>query len=170
MSDQRIHLLIESEYDSFNCGIYFPHLTIQEGLLIDPLDKRELKGLEALVQSLVKGDRYIAKDFETKFGQTCLTCNHHRSEYIMKEDWICHDCKKYNKKAKNIHYEGHPDHFDSKLKVTFGSGTYHFDCAEIKELCPDDCNNCSKKQNQIIEPLTPIKQLCDELGIEVAFQ
>jgi ribosomal protein L37AE/L43A len=147
MSDQRIHLLLQydEKYEDYDNKLIFPN---GKELFLIGID-----ALEALVRSLVKGDQYIASEFETKFGKNCLSCKNRRSEYVMTKDWICHSCKKYKM------HESLPNHYDTKLKVTFGAGTWS----------KKPIGGTFKIEKEIIEPLQRIHSLCIELGVEIFY-
>jgi hypothetical protein len=161
MSDQRIHLLLQydEKYEDYDNKLIFPN---GKELFLIGID-----ALEALVRSLVKGDQYIASEFETKFGKNCLSCKNRRSEYVMTKDWICHSCKKYKM------HESLPNHYDTKLKVTFGAGTYIDSCSKAgAECCIHDCDQCDRNGEckDLIEPLQPIEQVCKELGVQIDYE
>jgi hypothetical protein len=128
--------------------------------LIDPVEKRELKGIEALVRSLARQD-------------SCFCIHYHQNRnieecdlqlpYFVEEEEPCLDRGCGEKQFK----------YDSKLKVTFGSGTWTKSCSEVaSEGCIHNCEKCvyNGEIKDIIEPLRKIEQLCHELGVQCYYE
>lgn len=154
MSDQRTHLLFQydDKYDGWDNKLIFPN---GKELFIIGID-----ALETLVQSLVKGNS------EFYYHYHCRECDFDHED-LKGRIFNCPFCLqpissyKTDKRTK-----------DSKLKVTFGSGTWvevktiqHVDFKKgtIRLETPDD-------HHQIIDPLQPIAQLCRELGVEKSYE
>jgi hypothetical protein len=162
-ADPRISLSFEYLDEQFMCGIYFPNLKPRECLLME-FDKEELKGIEALVRSLA--------DLPVRYKK-CPFCDdtwplemiENRDKYLDSD--TCYKVKDHP----TFKWSDQPVIIEknSKLKVTFGAGTWTKSCSEVaSEGCIHNCEKCvyNGEIKDIIESLRKIEQLCHELGVQ----
>lgn len=168
MNDARIHLLLQydDKYSDWDNKLIFPN---GKELFLIGID-----ALEALVRSLVGHGGGVNK-IEHYYCAICNTKLHwnetrHETQHCPQCGQFYYRIHLYDGKLINyITKIEEQQYWDNKLKVTFGSGTWIKDCKELKEFCPDDCNNCPKKEPKVIELLAKIEQLCRELGVEIIY-
>jgi len=134
--------------DWFNCFVQHPNC--RQMVYGDDMNWTYIKEIEALVQSLA------AFDSSNLYELFCRECGIKLEEYHKEEPNghcpICNDPM--------IAIELHKKRYDSKLKVTFGSGTYN----------KKSIGGTFKIEKEVIEPLTTIEQLCHELGVQIYYE
>jgi hypothetical protein len=157
-ADARISLSLYAykvkETEWFNCMIQHPNTRIMDYSDGD-LDWSYVKEIEALMRSLA------ALPIRYKKCPFCddtwpLEMIENREKYLDSD--TCYKIKDYP----TFKWSDQPiiTEKNSKLKVTFGSGTW------IKK----SIGGTFKIENEVIEPLQKIEQLCHELGVECLYE
>jgi predicted Zn-ribbon and HTH transcriptional regulator len=160
MSDARIHLRLHlAQAELLGVERIFPNIEyVTEEYYDLRKESNEIVALEALVRSLVAGD---SKD---QYNHYCNECKYEFNDHSQYQSYcpICHEilcCSKSTEKK-----------YDSKLKVTFGSGTW---VLTHPNPVPPKTEPLERPDDtlvyKIIESLQPLEKVCYELGIEVEF-